>query len=241
MLLIAANLKSCACSMWSIAAIGVNRYVIICHWAKHSTNYNRKTVSLMLVAIWTISFLIALPNIVNWGGYRFDWKTMVCTADMAIDYSYTIYFSGMAFGIPLFIIMYSYVRIYYYAWKSSSRLKRVAEEDGLSLRHANDMKLVRSVLIIIVVFVSMCAPYALTVIIDRHTVAHRNMYIFSALLAHTNSSINCVIYAATNRNFRQGYLYFFRLISCRDIDFPSVVTSKKLTSSKKPIQLDEMI
>ncbi|XP_030838615.1 melatonin receptor type 1B-B-like [Strongylocentrotus purpuratus] len=231
----------CACSMWSIAAIGVNRYVIICHWARYNSIYNRRTVPFMLLAVWSISFFIDLPNMVGWGDHRFDWKTMVCTADMAIDYSYTIYFSCMGFGVPLCFIIYSYVRIYYHAWKSSARLNRVAKEDGLSNRHTNDMRLARSLLCIVIFFIAMWAPYSLTVIIDRHSVAHRYIYIFTALLAHTNSSINCLLYGATNRNFRQGYMYFFRFILCRDVEFSAMVCTNSLAASQRTINLEDQL
>ena len=80
-----------------------------------------------------------------------------------------------------------------------------------SRRNSSDMKLIRSLLVIVIAYLIMWCPFMLVSIVGD-TIAHRNAYIFSVLLAHTNSSVNCIIYAATNRNFREGYIYFLRRV-----------------------------
>ncbi|XP_071481521.1 melatonin receptor type 1B-B-like [Diadema antillarum] len=202
----------CACSMWTIAAIGLNRYVCICHWPRYHTVYTRKTVVAMVAAIWILSFLIDLPNLFGWGLHNFDWKTMLCTGNMSFRKSYTIFFSVTAFILPLLVILYAYARIYWRAWRSAANLKNVCKDTGTTVNRVGDMRLARSVSIIIVVFVLMWAPYALSIVINFVVDVGRNTYIFSILLAHTNSCVNCFIYAVTNRNFRQGYSICIDLI-----------------------------
>ncbi|XP_072179354.1 melatonin receptor type 1A-like [Diadema setosum] len=210
---------TCSCSLWSIAAIAFNRYVWICHWHKYHKVYNRRTVPFMIVALWCISFLIDLPNILGWGTHAFDWKVMSCTGGMSFVHSYAIFFALTAFAGPLIIIGCSYVGIFNFAWKAAAAIKRMQSENGTNrapkrVRPA-DLRLARSVLAIVLIYVAMWSPYSLTVLIDHRVVADRKLYIFAFTLAHTNSSINCVIYGLTNQQFRHGYLRFIRLLFCR--------------------------
>ena len=232
---------SCVCSMWTIAAIGVNRYVSICHWPYYHTIYNTKTTILMVAAIWLFSFLVDLPNIVGWNDHHFDWKTMLCTGDMALDRSYTIFFSVFAFFMPLLVIVYSYVRIYHYAYRTSAQLQRASKCDGRPVNRSSDLRLARSVLLIITVFVAMWMPYALIIIINYTKAVGRNTFIFSILLAHTNSSVNCFLYAVTNRNFRQGYTYFINLIFCRRVKAPKMVEKRVISVSQGTLNVEDRL
>ncbi len=45
-------------------------------------------------------------------------------------------------------------------------------------------------------------PYAFIVVLDRHDTYPQELHIFSILIAHTNSSLNSVLYGLTNKHFR---------------------------------------
>ncbi|XP_041478055.1 melatonin receptor type 1A-like [Lytechinus variegatus] len=216
---------TCSCSLWSIAAIAFNRYVWICHWQRYRKIFNRRTVPMMIVGLWIIGFLIDLPNILGWGTHTFDWKVMSCTGGMSFVYSYAIYFAMTAFAVPLMIITFSYIGIFRFARKATIALERVRNKDGVQNKNGKgkggraarpaDLRLARSVLAIVIIYLLMWSPYSLTVLIDHRVVYDRKLYILSYTLAHTNSSFNCVIYGATNQQFRRGYMHFIRLLFCR--------------------------
>ena len=149
---------------------------------------------------------------------------MSCTGGMSFVHSYAIYFALTAFAVPLMIITYSYVGIFRFAKKASAAIARMRErslggnKDGnrsITRPRPADLRLARSVLIIVIIYLIMWSPYSLTVLIDHRVIFNRKLYIFSYTLAHTNSSFNCVIYGATNQQFRHGYKKFIRLLFCR--------------------------
>ncbi|XP_077863871.1 LOW QUALITY PROTEIN: melanopsin-B-like [Saccoglossus kowalevskii] len=66
---------SCIASLWNIMAISVNRYIHICK-SKYKQIFSFRNTILMCILIWIISALVDLPNFMNWGGHRYDMKTL---------------------------------------------------------------------------------------------------------------------------------------------------------------------
>ena len=77
------------------------------------------------------------------------------------------------------------------------------------------MRLARSLFIIFVVFAACWTPYAIIVSLDYNDTFSQEFHIFSILLAHTNSSLNSILYGLTNRHFRQGYIKLLGLASSK--------------------------
>nr|XP_054763756.1 melatonin receptor type 1B-B-like [Lytechinus pictus] len=262
---------TCSCSLWSIATIAFNRYVWICHWKNYHRVFNRRTVPFVLLTVWSVAFLIDLPNILGWGVHEFDWKVMSCTGGMAFVHSYALFFASTTFVLPLCVITYSYVGIFRFSRKSSAAIRRMQERSitapGVSTvdhkhlttryplhtttssaaRHLNDvnsrgaqggasasdLRLARSIFIIVIMYLVMWLPFSMTILFDTQVVANRNIYIFTFTLAHMNSSVNCVIYGATNKNFRRGYAKFIRMVVCRAKRFdPLTSISVNLTAKR---------
>ena len=71
--------------------------------------------------------------------------------------------------------------------------------------HKASMRLARTLFLIFVVFATCWTPYAIIVAVDYKDEFTQELHIFSVLLAHTNSSLNCILYGLTNRYFRQSY------------------------------------
>ena len=145
---------------------------------------------------------------------------MSCTGGMSFVYSYAIFFALTAFAAPLLIITFSYIGIFRFARKAAIALQRMRDKSGVQGKPGKaarpaDLRLARSVLCIVIIYIVMWSPYSLTVLIDHRVVYDRKLYILSYTLAHTNSSFNCVIYGATNQQFRRGYMHFLKLLFCR--------------------------
>ena len=68
------------------------------------------------------------------------------------------------------------------------------------------LKLARTLFIIFVIFAFCWVPYAIIVVVDHENTFPREIHIFTILFAHTNSSLNSIIYGLTNKHFRRGYL-----------------------------------
>ena len=118
--------------MWSIAGIGVNRYFAIVHRTIYHRLYNKRTLPFLIASMWGVCFLIDVPNLVGWGGHIFEPKVMLCTYDHTAAYSYTFFGIACSFGIPVGLIIYSYVRIVRYAWATAAAVKAMDSTDKVS-------------------------------------------------------------------------------------------------------------
>ena len=81
---------------------------------------------------------------------------------------------------------------------------------GRELR--NDIRLAKTLFIVFIAFCLCWAPYALICLIDKYDTIHNAWYAFSVLLAHASSTLNSILYAVTNRGFRDGYKRFLKIL-----------------------------
>ncbi|XP_072040796.1 melatonin receptor type 1B-like [Amphiura filiformis] len=206
---------SCTCSMWNIAAISLNRYIAICHRLTYHKIYNRKTIPFIVASLWGLCFILDLPNVLGWGRHVFDTKALYCAYDYTTNYGYTLYLITFGFSIPMFIGSYCYVRIFFFFKRSKERLKNLSKSDRHHSRiKTTDMRLLKSIGTIWALFMLMWSPYTTIVIFDFKGTWPQWFFILSIALAHTNSCINSVLYAATNRNFREGYVILLKRALC---------------------------
>uniref|UniRef100_A0A1I8F620 G_PROTEIN_RECEP_F1_2 domain-containing protein n=1 Tax=Macrostomum lignano TaxID=282301 RepID=A0A1I8F620_9PLAT len=67
-------LTACYCSLLSLGAIAINRYIHICHPARYRSVFTRRSTLATCAALWIVSFLLEMPNFLGWGGHAYDWK-----------------------------------------------------------------------------------------------------------------------------------------------------------------------
>ena len=241
-------LVSCFVSIWSIAAITLNRYIAICHSGMlYHRIYNRKTIPFIIAGIWIYCFFVDLPNFLGWGEHVFNSRARLCLFDYTVSYSYTLYLVCLAIAIPMFLVSFCYVRILLFAWKSKQRLRKFANTDsvtcpripgGRNRIRTTDVRLLRSVASTWVAFIIMWTPFVIVVLLDPGDWSG-SVFAVAITLAHCNSSINSIIYGATNPNFREGYVKFVkrigRLMCCgrkpKSETSTSDVTSSKINTS----------
>ena len=207
---------SCTCSVWSIAAISLNRYIAICHRLTYHSIYNVKTVPFIVALLWIYCFLLDLPNFTGWGRHAFDTKALYCAYDYTANFGYTLYLIILGFCVPMFLVSFCYLRILLFAKRSKRRLKDLAKTDQHAHSHikTTDMRLLKSVGSIWIMFMMMWTPYTTIVLFDTSGSWPQWYFVLSIALAHTNSSINSALYAATNRNFREGYTILIKHLCC---------------------------
>ncbi len=129
-------LVSCVCSLWSIAAISVNRYVLLCHPHIYRDIYTWRNTIYICIALWMWALCLDIPNFVDWGGHTFDMKTMACSYDRLASYSYTVFFVSMFVVIPLLTVLYCNLNIYMTVKKSKRRMcSHSAKVTGTQMDH----------------------------------------------------------------------------------------------------------
>ncbi|XP_069120182.1 melatonin receptor type 1A-like [Argopecten irradians] len=210
---------SCSSSMMNLAAIAVNRYIMINKNHYYNQIFTKGKTLLLCVLVWFVAFLIELPNLAGWGGHTFDLKTLGCSFDRLISLSYTIFLSVMALWLPLMVIMFCYLKIYFYVKKSRLQMEKqmktqTKKEKKKSKRQRDNVNLARTFFIVFLTFLICWTPYDLTLFFDRGDRWPSWLYTLFLQIGHFNSSLNSILYGATNRNFREGYKQFLRKICC---------------------------
>lgn len=238
---------SCIVSMWSIAAVAVNRVVCICKFFMYHRIYSRCKTILYCAALWVFAILLDLPNWLGWGGHTFGLKEMGCTFDRVANHSYTIFLASMSIAVPMIIVMASYLTLFLYVRKSSTNLERIggrrySKVNG-SMQRANDntrgqvkkedLQLAFTLFLTFIVFVICWGPYMIAITVDHKDEWPKEVYVVGTLLGHSNSCLNSIIYAMCNKRFRQGYYVFVHKTFCLQITRASILKESRTASFPK--------
>ena len=153
-----------------------------------------------------------MPNIAGWGGHTFDLKTMACSYDRLAAVSYTVFFCGMAIVCPLFIVLVSYLKIFLYVRTTRQNLNNLTGRNGTESsyqkRQRDEIQLAKTLFIVFLIFTLCWSPYVIVVMVDQNDQWSKVVYVIVIQLAHSNSSLNSIVYAACNRCFRRAYKQF---------------------------------
>ncbi len=190
---------------WSLS---VNRYVCICHHVIYRDMYNKRTMPFYILGLWFVCSLVDLPCFSGWGDHAFYTRALLCAFRYLHSYSYTMYLVTCGFWLPMVLTSFCYYRILSYV----RSVRKNLDKSQSSMKHANqnDFKILRSVGTIWVVLMLTWTLFTIIVFFDRYETWPQWLFIIAIGFAHSNSSINCIIYAATNKNFREGYVKFLR-------------------------------
>ncbi len=95
-----------------------------------------------------------------------------------------------------------------------ARNKRKREKKAKVREARNAVRLARTLFIIFIAFFICWTPYTLLCLTDRYDKMHKTWYSLAILMAHASSTLNSLLYAVTNRNFRNAYIIFMKKV-CR--------------------------
>ena len=204
---------SCACSLWNIGAIAINRYVFICKNHYYNTAFTWSRTIAYAIAIWMICFVADLTNIFGWGGHSYDPKFMICSYNRLASYSHVLFIVVVFISLPMILIIICYAAIFYTLRQSTTRLKNSHGNYTVAKQtHSkSDIKLLKMVFTIFVAFVFCWSLYMLLLLIDFADRYPPQVYKMAGVLSHTNSALNSIIYGVLNPNFRDAYR---RILCC---------------------------
>lgn len=158
-----------------------------------------------------VCIIFSLPNFFGWSGQIFDSK-MSCLFDHTAELSFTIFIFGLVMTPALcYLMIFRHVR--------RSKKKEAADlqstgQPAMSRAKRSSMKLAGTLSIIFVVFVVCWTPFTLLLLVDFQDKLALEIHLFATMLAHTNSSLNCVLYGLTNNHFRRVYRGVLHLDRC---------------------------
>ncbi|CAF0837503.1 unnamed protein product [Brachionus calyciflorus] len=206
-------LVACETSLMNIGFLAINRYIHICHHTHYNRMFTAKKTIFYCAITWFIGISIDLPNLLGWGGHYYDLKTLNCVWNRLASFSYTLFFPLSSIVIPCVLIAVCYIRIFMYS--RTAKLK-VAPSEKSGKSKSNDfkksLKIAKGLFASFMLFTACWVPYGLVVMTDYHDHYPRTVHMYTMVVAHFNSALNPILYAAFNPAFQRGYRNFFRVL-----------------------------
>ncbi|XP_026730265.1 G-protein coupled receptor moody-like isoform X2 [Trichoplusia ni] len=112
-----------AVSIFTILAITINRYVLVCHPLLYPKIYKTRNLSIMLLAIWISAFaLFLLPTFGLYGQFKLEPGGGFCTMLRDINNrSPKTFMLCFAFALPYIIIVLCYTRVWWIVRKTAKK------------------------------------------------------------------------------------------------------------------------
>ncbi|XP_001368764.1 kappa-type opioid receptor [Monodelphis domestica] len=213
-------------SIFTLTMMSVDRYIAVCHPVKALDFRTPLKAKIINICIWLLSSSVGISAIVLGGTkVREDLDTIECSLQFPdADYSWWDLFMKIcvfvfAFVIPVLIIIVCYTLMIL-------RLKSVRLLSGSREKDRNLRRITRLVLVVVAVFIICWTPIHIFVLVEAlgntsHSTAALSSYYFCIALGYTNSSLNPILYAFLDENFKRCF---------RDFCFPFRRMERQSTS-----------
>uniref|UniRef100_A0A3B3VT29 Opioid receptor, kappa 1 n=1 Tax=Poecilia latipinna TaxID=48699 RepID=A0A3B3VT29_9TELE len=198
-------------SIFTLTMMSVDRYIAVCHPVKALDFRTPVKAKIINVIIWVLSSAAGIPAMVL-GNTNTNNGTTECALQFPDPYTYwdtlmKICVFIFAFVAPLIIITVCYTLMVL-------RLKSVRLLSGSREKDRNLRRITRLVLVVVAVFVVCWTPIHIFILVKAlsanvpETTAVMAAYFFCVALGYTNSSLNPILYAFLDENFKRCFRDF---------------------------------
>ncbi|XP_048451882.1 kappa-type opioid receptor [Rhincodon typus] len=197
-------------SIFTLTMMSVDRYIAVCHPVKALDFRTPLKAKVINVCIWILASVIGIPVTVL-GGTGTRNGSVECELKFPQPYWYwdtilKICVFIFAFVIPVLIISACYSLMIL-------RLKSVRLLSGSREKDRNLRRITHMVLIVVAVFIICWTPIHIFVLVKAltdvpETTVVSACYYFSVALGYTNSSLNPILYAFLDENFKRCFKDF---------------------------------
>ncbi|XP_013909564.1 PREDICTED: kappa-type opioid receptor [Thamnophis sirtalis] len=200
-------------SIFTLTMMSVDRYIAVCHPVKALDFRTPLKAKIINICIWVLSSSVGISAIVLGGTkVREDTGSTECSLQFPDDdYVWWDIFMKIcvfvfAFIIPVLIIIVCYTLMIL-------RLKSVRLLSGSREKDRNLRRITRLVLVVVAVFIICWTPIHIFVLVEAlgdvsHSTAAISSYYFCIALGYTNSSLNPILYAFLDENFKRCFKDF---------------------------------
>ena len=70
-----------AITLFTLTAISLNRYILICYPGRYHETFNKKLVVKIIAGIWILCIICCTPPLFGWGRFSFNPRTALCHSD----------------------------------------------------------------------------------------------------------------------------------------------------------------
>ncbi|XP_061876838.1 delta-type opioid receptor-like [Entelurus aequoreus] len=194
-------------SIFTLTMMSVDRYVAVCHPVKALDFRTPAKAKAINVCIWFLSSTAGIPALVL-GGTQTSGGITECALQFPEPYVYwdtlmKVCVFVFAFVVPVLIITVCYSLMVL-------RLKSVRMLSGSRVKDRNLRRITRLVVVVVAVFVVCWTPIHIFILVKAlvrvpETTAIMAAYFFCVALGYTNSSLNPVLYAFLDENFKRCF------------------------------------
>ena len=202
-------------SIHTMTFMSLNRYFRIVRPTVYRRYFTRKKTSIMIILSWLYSTTSPLPYLLS--GHRMVFHPSKFFCYLQIDSgAFTVVLVTVYIGIPTCIIIFCYFRIFQYVRNHNINLQE--NETGRRRVNVEDIKIARTLFVIVVVFNLCWTPILMIDVIDTirgRWGFSREVYVSYSFLATVSSAINPILYGLLNKNFQREYIKILRCVNCR--------------------------
>lgn len=131
-----------AAQQLALLIISIDRNYAIMNSLRYPNVFTQTLCSILIVFSWTFAVIISIPPLLSsgMGNYVFHQSQFLCGLDWESDLNYLVVFSLMAFGLPVFIQSFCYIKIFIAAVGHSKRSSKVKPWPGRPSRTTSELR-----------------------------------------------------------------------------------------------------
>lgn len=201
-------------SMVNLLAISIDRYLVITKPLRSVNWSSKRRTALAILLVWAYSLAWSLAPLLGWSSYIPEGLMTSCTWDYVTysvsNRSYTMMLCCFVFFIPLAIIFYCYLHMFWAIRKTSREVERLGTQvrkctliQQKSIR--SEWKLAKIAFVVIVVYVLSWSPYACVTLISwagYSNILSPYSKAVPAIIAKASTIYNPFIYAIIHNKYR---------------------------------------
>ncbi|XP_071795144.1 alpha-1B adrenergic receptor-like [Asterias amurensis] len=222
----AVGFASLGCSIMNLAAISINRFVLITKSIDtYHSIYTPKKIAAMLVFTWLYPALVCSFPLFGIGKWGYSDKYKTCTQDTSAESSDTFSLLGSAliYPIPLIILFVCYFKIYRHVTGHMKKMmgKGIEMADTSNASSASNTQLqkkpagsfskrqvqiTKNLFLVVCAFIACLAPFAIALMIPPSD----PVIPWTGAFIIFNSAVNPVIYGVKHPHFKEVFRHMLR-------------------------------
>ena len=210
-------------SINTIAAVSLDRYLVITRTTGVSRSKNPRQTYCMLLIAWFNSLIWSIPPLLGWNRYALEGFQTSCSFDYLTptrNYrSLVVSMCLCGFVIPLFIIIFCYAYIYNTVHThectfraTSKRLEAKVILGGRERLYSTELRMVKTAMLVLLFYLISWMPYAVVSLMGVFGYSHYLKPLSSVIpgiMAKMSSIYNPFIYTISHHRFRKKLRMLF--------------------------------